>query len=410
MMRILHTADWHLGDRMGRMDRTADLRKSVERIADYCEEESVDVLLVAGDIFSELSRPENLRETIQHLQQTFERFLLNDGTILALTGNHDNETFCQTLHSVMTLAAPTSSDSGRPCPPGRLYLATNPTFLRLHSKAGFPVQFVLMPYPTPTRYLREEKQKYADMEEKNRHLQQAYSDQVKAFQQHKEFDSKQPTVLSAHIHVQGAQLPTLFRISEQESIIFDEAELSMAYAYVALGHIHQPHCIRGNQHVRYSGSIERLDLGERHDEKGVALFNLDDKGLVGDVETRPLESTPMYDIEIFSPTEEIPHLRETYPDAERALVRYHLHYDASEENLHQILNELDKIFPRWYDRSWTEASELGPALNVSEGGAQKSFHQTVLDYLDEELCNHDETERDSILDLARSLLAEEEDA
>src|SRR5436305_1540971 len=136
MMRILHTADWHLGDRMGRIDRTEDLRRAVERVASYCAEEKADVLLVAGDLFSELSRPDSLRESIEHLQGTFEKFLLDGGTILAITGNHDNENFCQTLRLVMNLAAPAAGGAGdvRPC--GRLYLAANPTFLRLADRDG----------------------------------------------------------------------------------------------------------------------------------------------------------------------------------------------------------------------------------------------------------------------------------
>ena len=63
-MRILHTGDWHLGDRLGRINRTDDLRRAVERVADYCKSEGIDVLLVAGDLFSELARPDGLRETI----------------------------------------------------------------------------------------------------------------------------------------------------------------------------------------------------------------------------------------------------------------------------------------------------------------------------------------------------------
>src|SRR5205807_2310322 len=179
MMRILHTADWHLGDRMGRIDRTDDLRKAVERVASYCDQEKVDLLLVAGDLFSELSRPDGLRDSIQHLQGVFEKFLLGGGTILAITGNHDNENFCQTLCLVMNLAAPTSSGQGMLHPPGRLYLAANPTFLRLTDRNGEPVQFFLLPYPTPTRYLRDEtSQRYGSLEEKNRHLQSAYSRRV----------------------------------------------------------------------------------------------------------------------------------------------------------------------------------------------------------------------------------------
>src|SRR5437763_16879779 len=93
-MRILHTADWHLGDRLGRIDRTADLRRAVERVAGYCERERVEVLLMAGDLFSELSRPDGLRDSIAHLQEVFTPFLVGGGTVVALTGNHDNEVFC----------------------------------------------------------------------------------------------------------------------------------------------------------------------------------------------------------------------------------------------------------------------------------------------------------------------------
>src|SRR4051794_32729356 len=64
VMKLLHTADWHLGDRLGRIDRTDDLRRSVERVAGYCESERVDVLLVAGDLFSELARPDGLRDAV----------------------------------------------------------------------------------------------------------------------------------------------------------------------------------------------------------------------------------------------------------------------------------------------------------------------------------------------------------
>src|SRR4051795_3834626 len=84
-MRILHTGDWHLGDRLGRIDRTDDLRRAVERVADYCARRAVDVLLVAGDLFSELARPDGLREAIRHVQETFRPFLRDGGTILTLT-------------------------------------------------------------------------------------------------------------------------------------------------------------------------------------------------------------------------------------------------------------------------------------------------------------------------------------
>src|SRR5438067_2047146 len=140
-MRILHTADWHLGDRLGRIDRTADLRRSVERIAQYCTEEKVDVLLMAGDLFSELSRPDSLRDSVAHLQNVFLPFLQQGGTFVAVTGNHDNESFCQTLRHAMLLAAPDAAGQGEVVAPGRFYLAAGPTFFRLPDRDKSEVQF-----------------------------------------------------------------------------------------------------------------------------------------------------------------------------------------------------------------------------------------------------------------------------
>src|ERR1700733_13860923 len=144
-MRILHTADWHLADRLGRIDRTDDLRRAVERVGDYCRQERIDVLLVAGDLFSELAGAGALGDPIRHLQEVFGGFLRDGGTMLTLTGNHDKENFCQTLRHAMSLAAPADDQPGILAQPGRLYLATEPTLLRLADPAsGKHVQFLLM--------------------------------------------------------------------------------------------------------------------------------------------------------------------------------------------------------------------------------------------------------------------------
>src|SRR5262245_32889578 len=217
-MRVLHTADWHLGDRLGRIDRTRDLRRAVERVGEYCRQEAVDVLLVAGDLFSELARPDGLRESIEHWQAAFRDFLADGGTILALTGNHDNENFCRPLAHAMNLAAPTTGDMGEVVPPGRLYLATEPTLLRLRDRHdSFEVQFLLMPFPTPSRYLRDEAaRKYASPEEKNARLMTAFVETLRTIQRHERFDARAPTVLSAHVSVRGADVGRgLFRLEDR---------------------------------------------------------------------------------------------------------------------------------------------------------------------------------------------------
>jgi exonuclease SbcD len=368
----------------------------------------VEVLLVAGDLFSELSRPDSLRESIEHLQKTFEPFLLGGGTILAVTGNHDNETFCQTLQLVMTLAAPAAGRPGAVRAPGRLYLATSPTFLTLADRQGRPVQFLLMPYPTPARYpLDDEAQRYNGLEERNRHLQTAFTQRLLSLREDPAFNPGVPTVLAAHVHVHGATLPGLFRISEEESIVFAADEWHRPFAYVALGHIHQQQALGGQEHVRYSGSIERLDLGERNNDPGVVLLDVGTEGLSSPPQILPLEATPIYAVEVRNPAAELPLLRERYPAADRDLVNMKLTYTAGVDNLEAVLRELDDIFPRWYAREWAEAGALGPTLTVGEAAASRSFEDTVRDYLKQELVNHSPEDCDAVLLLAEQLLRDE---
>lgn len=405
-MRILHTGDWHLADRLGRIDRTEDLRRSVERIAEYCRAEAVEVLLVAGDLFSELASAEALRDAIRHLQQVFADFLRDGGTILTLTGNHDKENFCQTLRHAMSLAAPVADSPGALISPGRLYLATEPTLLRLEDRAsGLPVQFLLMPYPTPVRYLVEESaQRYQGLDEKNRHLMRAFTDQLHALHRGEAFSPDLPAVLAAHIAVRGSELPTLFRLSEQEDVVLHDADLPTGFAYVALGHIHRPQCLARQAHVRYSGSIERLDFGEKDDAKSVVIFDLGAEGLQGEPRLLPLEATPLYEIEVNAPREEIPELRRRYPDARRHLVRLRVRYTAGVDNREEALRELEEIFPRWYDREITEAGTPGPSLTVGEPAPHRSFEETVRDYLERELTNEADELRGAVLARAEALL------
>lgn len=408
-MKILHTADWHLGDRLGRIDRTEDLRRAVERVADYCKSESIDVLLVAGDLFSELARPDGLRETIRHWQEVFHGFLEGGGTILTLTGNHDNENFCQTLVSAMTLASPTVGKPGETVPPGRLYLAADPTFVRLEDRmGGFPVQFVLMPYPTPNRFLKGEGGlKYGSPDEKNKLLVNAWADALRDIRAHPKYDPKAPAVLGAHVHIHGSSVgPSLFRITEEEDVVVQGADLPEQFDYVALGHIHKPQWL-GAQHVRYSGSIEKMDLGEQADQKGVVIVEIGENGRNGEPVILPLPSTRIYEVVVLEPSEDIPRLKQEYADAKDDLVNLQIRYTAGKDQLEDVLRDLDKIFPRWYARDWKETGALGPTL-VTEGVTGKGFGETVRDYLSQELIQHDQAEREAILKIADDLLKDME--
>jgi exonuclease SbcD len=214
-----------------------------------------------------MTRAETLRVWMEFLNQTFGPFMQGGGTIIAITGNHDNDNFAQVLRQAMTLAAPTPTDLGGLLGPGRFYLFTGPTFFRLAGKDGDEVQFIAMPSPTPTRYLSaDELQSYQSKEERHRAIKANFTSKIKSCFTHPSFDTRRQTVLAAHILTSGAEVSAGVRVSETSGVVMSDAELPTHLAYVALGDVHKPQALMGLAHVRYCGSIERMDLGEAADE------------------------------------------------------------------------------------------------------------------------------------------------
>ena len=268
-MRILHTADWHLHERLKRVARRPHLVKRLEEIAGYLDERQVDVMVVAGDLFSQGQRMEELSQAVSDIQRIFKPFLLKGGTIVAISGNHDNEHVFNFMRNMLDLAVPIDARVTGPRPPGRLYLASRPTVLELADPARQSVQFVLLPYPTPARYLSEDKTSYESLAKRNELLHRKFEetrDRILNSVIKKHIRS----VLVSHIHVRGTQVYTRHHVSESDDVVIDQGEIPAYLDYAAYGHIHEPgEVLRNTPHVRYAGSIERMNYGERKDGKSV---------------------------------------------------------------------------------------------------------------------------------------------
>ena len=145
-MRIVHTADWHLCDRLGRIDRTDDLHNRVERVAQICQESQADVLLIAGDIFSKQASVEDMTRSLKRVREFFAPFFARGGTILALTGNHDHDGRINMVQTGMILAVPDAGREGH-LNGGRMYLINGRAIASLANGNGNRVQFVFVPYP-----------------------------------------------------------------------------------------------------------------------------------------------------------------------------------------------------------------------------------------------------------------------
>ncbi|MBA2227268.1 metallophosphoesterase family protein [Thermogemmata fonticola] len=415
-MKILHTADWHLGDRLGqRIDRTEDLRRAVEQIAEYCQQEEVDVLLVAGDLFSEMVRPDSWREHIEHLEQTFRPFLLRGGTIVALTGNHDNEHLCGTIVEAMGLVEPAevTPSAATPSRSGRFYLATRPTLLCLADRRNTRVQFVLMPYPRPTHFAPDffVPRSGTTPQERANMLSSCWVRTLEKICSAPGFDPTIPAVLAGHIQLYGADISHgLFRIHPPDDVVIPRAQWVEWFDYIALGHIHKPQVLNGQPHIRYSGSIECLDLGEKDDRKGVVIVEVGGQGLSAEPRFLPLPATPIEEIHIRDSESDLPRLEQLYPPEwrQRALVKLVIHYQAGHDILDDILEKAAQLFPRWYERDWREVNALGQPWPLEEYEAchHQSVAQVVREYVEHNLADQPEEERQALLQMVEKVLQE----
>ncbi len=402
-MKILHTADWHLCDRLGKINRTAALRERVERVAEYCGVHHVELMLLAGDLFYEKATEEEIAESLSHISQTFQPFFKRGGTIVAITGNHDPDNKIQLVRSGAFIAAPISTGEFQP---GRFYLQNGLSFGKFTSPAGEQIQLVLVPYPHSARYGLPDT--YRTREEEYRLLQERLGMWLKyEVRASAAFDQTLPTVLMAHLHIRGANVNrSLFRFSNPTDVQMEAADLMAGWAYVALGHIHLPQSIGGVESVRYPGPLDRLDFGELDDERGVILVDLSRDA------TRttwlPLEPTKMYQFTITDPDEELTGLAEKYPDHQQAIAKIVVNQTATPKlSRDEIARRIRAIFPQLYSLTFEgdEPQTPGEQTSLTTNRTDKSFAQIVRDYVSEQLGA--DSESVEVLALCEEFLAKE---
>ncbi len=385
---------------LGRQNLSALIVQSLEAIAAYLDQYQVDVLLVAGDLFSERSRDEGMREAIGQIRRVFEPFIQRGGTILAVSGNHDSPLRFDTLRDALQLGG----DS-------RFHLAARPDFVVLPDKNGAPFQFALLPYPTPANYLNGAS--FSTLQEKNRLVQAGFTAALHHISDtlvNPEF----PAILVSHVHVQGAATHSLYRISEGDDIVFNPAQIPAHWSYAAYGHIHKPGAIAGHQYIRYSGSTVPLDAAERFDEKSVTLLDISPRG-ERELTILPLPRVSMHQILLdftqHDVATELAYWREKIPDAATALVHYTVRYQPQKQSLAALRAQIDQLFPRWYGRAeekiGLEIAPRPPEIRgenaVPTNPLSGDVGALVRAYLNARLSKSDD--KTAVLQLAEDLLA-----
>ena len=131
-------------------------------------------------------------------------------------------------------------------------------------------------------------------------------------------------------------------------MLFDLADLNPAWAYVALGHVHKPQTLGGMAHVRYPGSLDRLDFGETHNDHGVLLVEIGQSGLVDKPKPLSIPPTPFHTITLADPEADLLKLAER-PDWETAIVKVTVAQSDAGMSRDEISRQLRGLFRRLYE-------------------------------------------------------------
>ena len=389
---------------LGRQDLSDDIVQALAQIARYLDEYRVDVLLVAGDLFSERSRDEGLNRAFEQIGNLFGSFVARGGTILCVAGNHDAELKFEMLRYATQLGAGNA--------PGRFVLAGNPQSAFVDDAQGNRVQFALLPYPTPRVYLKTSKGEpplYETLEEKNQLIQARFALELDAMAH--SFDPNLPSILVSHVHVRGAQTHSLYQVSESDDVVFEPSQIPSNWLYAAYGHIHKPGSVGGRENVRYSGSPIALDAAERFDFKSCVLFDVLDNKRISEIQLLPLDGPKIhvFDIDLERDGAETALARFVDEIKPRDLVKYTLRFDASKTN-RQTIALARAILERGPGRIYALReepvdAETGGAPVVLEAASSKApdVGEVVRDYLTKNLPQN--ADFDPILNLAERLLA-----
>lgn len=267
-MRVLHTSDWHLGQRLVNLERTEEHQHFLDWLLQTIVQEQVEVLLMSGDVFDN-GAPSN---TALKLYYDFLRRVCATCCrhIIITGGNHD---------SVSTLNAPKELLE---C--FNIYViggaSQNPLdeLLELRCAQG-KLQLVVCAVP----FLRDRDVRLSvpgeTFEEREQRIKQGIAAHYEAFVPHiRQYKGQSiPVVAMGHLFAAGGAASE----SEKEIHVGNLSQISadqfpIEFDYVALGHLHRPQQVNKMHHIRYSGSPISLSFSEVTDKKVIFIIDFSD--------------------------------------------------------------------------------------------------------------------------------------
>lgn len=285
-MRVIHTADWHLGKNLEGVSRLDEQEQFLDFFVAKCDELKPDLILIAGDIYDTTNPPARAEKLFYDSLKKLSR----DGEciILVIAGNHDNP-------DRIVSASPLAMEHGI------IMFGTLKTVVAkgkygnhevIESGEGFvklkindkQVVVLAVAYPSEKR-LNEVF--YDDMQEEEQRL-DSYNDKIKNIfaNLEKNFDDDSINIVMSHIFAFRSEPTGSERSSSLGGSFLVSTDVFPKKAdYVALGHIHKPQILPNtDKKIRYSGSPIHYNKSEINIDKKFYVIDFFEEMIISEVD------------------------------------------------------------------------------------------------------------------------------
>lgn len=277
-MKILHTADWHLGKSLHKYSLEEDNVLFLNWLVHEIRERKTELLLVSGDIF-DTANPKNSALTMYY--NFLKQLIPLNCRVIITGGNHDSPSLLNAPKDILNLL---NVDVV-----GQATEDIQDELIVIKNEANEPVlQIAAVPYLRDADLRKSVSGNSYDNQllQISEGIKSHYESLAELLKPHI------PSIAMGHLYVQGVSTSDSER--EVHAIggvaAFTSDNFPKAFDYIALGHIHKPQRIADSDYIRYSGSPISLSFSERKDQKYVIELTLEN----GKIQTPELVEVPKF--------------------------------------------------------------------------------------------------------------------
>lgn len=411
-LRILHTADWHLGKKLDSFSRLEEQVEVMDEICSIADEQNVDMVIVAGDLFDTFNPSAEAQDlfykTLHRLSKGGKRI------VFTIAGNHDMPERIEAPHPLAELNGivlcgfPNTEIKPFKTDFGIEVLQSEPGFVAFkHPNVDFPIRVLYTPYANEIRL-----KTFLGIEDRENSLRDVLADKW-SYLADKYCDDKGVNLLTAHLYFMKKDGEVVAEPEGERSIlhiggaqaIFSE-NVPAQMQYVALGHLHRYHSVDKNPcPIVYSSSPLAYSFAEANQKKQVVIIDL----VPGqEASYSPVELKKGYGLvrgEFSSMEEAVNWLRENQNKYVELTIQTNTYLDAQlRKSLANEHNKIVNIIPKLILDIESSVDSKNRVLSIDESQDLESLFVEYFKY-----SNGDNVPSDSLLDLFKEVINQHND-